>query len=103
QTPSLDAAGTRRQQPLFGGAAAQARKLRAAVVATADDGSVVLDTGRLAGIGPGSTFVSFGVEDKSKIVTLNVTELDGIAHAKASIVSPPNAYVAVGQVFELDK
>jgi len=103
QTPSLDAAGTRRQQPLFGGAAAQARKLRAAVVATADDGSVVLDTGRLAGIGPGSTFVSFGVEDKSKVVTLNVTELDGIAHTKASIVSPPNAHVAVGQVFELDK
>ncbi len=102
QTPSLDAAGTRRQQPLFGGAAAQAGKLRAAVVATVEDGSVVLDTGRLAGVGPGSTFVSFGVEDKSKVVTLSVTELDGIAQAKASI-SPPNAHVAVGQVFELDK
>jgi hypothetical protein len=103
QTPSLDAAGTRRQQPLFGGAAAQAGKLRAAVVATADDGSVVLDTGRLAGIGPGSTFISFGVEDKNKIVTLNVTDLDGIAHAKASVAAPANAHVAVGQVFELDK
>jgi hypothetical protein len=103
QTPSLDAAGARRQQPLFGGAAAQAGKLRAAVVATADDGSVVLDTGRLAGIGPGSTFISFGVEDKNKIVTLNVTDLDGIAHAKASVAAPANAHVAVGQVFELDK
>jgi hypothetical protein len=103
QTPSLDAAGARRQQPLFGGSAAQAGKLRAAVIATQDDGTVVLDTGRLAGIGPGSTFVSFGVEDKSKIVTLNLTELDGIAHAKASIVTPGNAPVHVGEVFELDK
>jgi caspase domain-containing protein len=103
QTPSLDAAGARRQQPLFGGAAAQPGKLRAAVVATQDDGSVVLDTGRLAGIGPGSTFVSFGIEDKSKIVTLKVTELDGIAHAKATIAAPAHAPVTVGQVFELDK
>ncbi len=103
QTPSLDVAGARRQQPLFGGTAAQAGKLRAAVVATQDDGSVVLDTGRLAGIGPGSTFVSFGVEDKNKIVTLNVTELDGFAHAKATIAAPANARVNVGQVFELDK
>jgi hypothetical protein len=103
QTPSLDAASARRQQPLFGGTTAQAGKLRAAIIATEDDGSVVLDTGRLAGIGPGSTFVSFGVEDKNKVVTLNVTELDGIAHAKATIAAPANSHVTVGQVFELDK
>lgn len=103
QTPSLDAAGMRRQQPLFGGAPAQAGKLRTAVVAVHDDGTLVLDSGRLAGIGPGSTFVSFGAEEASKRVTLKVTDLDGLARAKAAIVTPAGAKVAVGQVFELDK
>ena len=103
QTPSLDAAGTRREQPLFGGAADQSGKLRAAVTAISDDGTVELDSGRLAGVGPGSTFVSFGVEDKSKIVTLKVTDLAGVAHSKATVVSPANAHVAVGAVFEIDK
>jgi hypothetical protein len=103
QTPSLDATGTRRQQPLFGGTSAQAGKLRAAVIGNDDDGNVVLDTGRLAGIGPGSTFVSFGLEDKSKSVTLKVTELDGIAQSKASVVTPSGTHVKAGQVFELEK
>jgi hypothetical protein len=103
QTPSLLAAGARRQHPLFGGTKARAGKLRAAVIATEDDGSVLLDTGRLAGIGPGSTFVIFGVEDKSNVVTLNVTGLEGLSHAKATIVSPANASLTVGEIFELDK
>jgi Caspase domain len=102
QAPSLDAAGTRRQQPLFGGAAMQG-KLRAAVTAISDDGTVELDSGRLAGIGPGSTFVSFAPQDPSKAFTLKVTDLMGLAHSKASIVSPPNAHVAVASVFEIDK
>jgi hypothetical protein len=103
QSPSLDAAGARRNQPLFGGSSSQAGKVRAAVVSIDGDGDIVLDTGLLAGIGPGTTFVSFGVEDKSKVVTLKVTDLDGIAHCKASVVAPGGAHVAVGQVFELDK
>lgn len=103
QTPSLDAAGSRRQQPLFGGAADQTGRLRAAVTSISDDGTVELDTGRLAGVGPGSTFVSFGLEDKSRAVTLKITELAGLAHSKASIVSPPNAKIAVGSVFAIDK
>ncbi|HSZ15450.1 MAG TPA: caspase family protein [Terracidiphilus sp.] len=103
QTPSLDAAGSRRQQPLFGGATEQAGKLRAAVVSIDDDGNVVLDTGRLAGIGPGTTFLSFGASNKSEIIALKVTDLDGIAHSKATVVSPSGAHVAVGQVFEIDK
>ncbi len=102
QVPSLDAAAARRQQPLFGGASAQG-KFRAAVISVADDGSIELDSGRLAGIGPGSTFVSFGVTDQSKVVTLKVTDLGGLAHAKAAVVSPANARVAVGSVFEIDK
>lgn len=102
QMPSLDAADARRQQPLFGGAPAQAGKLRTAVVAVHDDGTVELDSGRIAGIGPGSTFVSFGLAEPSKRVALKVTDLDGLARAKASVVTPADAKVAVGQVFELD-
>lgn len=103
QAPSLDAAAARRQQPLFGGAPAQAGKLRAVLVSVSDDGTVELDSGRLSGIGPGSTFISFGLEDKSKAVTLKVTELDGLAHSKAAIVTPANAKLVVGSVFEIDK
>jgi len=102
QSPSLDAAGTRRQQPLFGGAAMQG-KLRAAVVSISDDGSVELDSGRLSGIGPGSTFVTFAPKDPTKTITLKVTDLTGLAHSKASIVTPAGAHVTVGSVFEIDK
>jgi hypothetical protein len=103
QAPSLDAASARRLEPLFGLAPARAAKLRAAVVAASDDGSLELDTGRLAGIGPGSTFTSFGVADKSKLVTLQVTDLVGLAHSKASVVSPAHTHIPVGAVFEIDK
>ena len=41
QDPDLDATAARRQQPLFGGAAAKSGKIRAAALGTADDGSVV--------------------------------------------------------------
>jgi len=102
QMPSLDAAGARRQQPLFGGSAAQSGKLRTAVVSIDDDGNATLDAGRLAGVGPGSTFVSFGMTDKTKQMTLRITDLVGIARSKATVVTPTNAHVQVGQVFELD-
>jgi hypothetical protein len=101
QMPTLDAAGARRQQPLFGGAAEQNGKLRAAVVGVDDDGNITLDAGRLAGIGKGTTFVSFGVEDQAKQVTLKVTDLVGVAGSKATVVTPANAHVAPGSVFEL--
>ncbi len=101
QTPSLDAGAQRRQQPVFGGAAIQAGKLRAAVVSIDDDGGLTLDAGRLVGIGPGSTFVSFGVDDPSKKITLKVTDLEGIARSKATVATPLKAKVKVGEVFEL--
>jgi len=102
QMPTLDAAGERRQQPLFGGAAEKNGKLRAAVLGVDDNGVITLDAGKLAGIGPGTTFVTFGVEDKTKQVTLKVTELAGIAGSKATVVSPAGAHVVPGSVFELD-
>lgn len=102
QSPALDATQDRRQQPLFGGASGKNGKLRAAVVAVGDDG-ITLDAGRLANVGPGSTFVTYGEQDKIKQVTLKVSALQGIARSKASIASPVGARVAPGQVFELDK
>jgi hypothetical protein len=102
QTPALDATPARRQQPLFGGTSSGAGKLRAAAVGV-DESGIMLDAGRLAGIGPGSTFVSFGEQDKSKQVELKVTALQGVARSKASVVAPANARVVPGQVFELDK
>ncbi|HTB95425.1 MAG TPA: caspase family protein [Terracidiphilus sp.] len=102
QTPALDASPARRQQPLFGGISSGAGKLRAAAVGV-DDSGILLDAGRIAGIGPGSTFVSFGEKDKNKLVTLKVTALQGVARSKASVVTPANAHVVPGQVFELDK
>lgn len=102
QSPALDATQERRQQPLFGGASNKDAKLRAAVVAVGDDG-ITLDSGRLANVGPGSTFVTYGEQDKSKQVTLKVGLLQGIARSKATVVSPAGARVTPGQVFELDK
>lgn len=102
QEPSLDAAAQRRDQPLFGGVADTPGKLRVAVIGS-NSGYVVLDTGRLAGVGPGSTFVSLAATAGGRKITLKVKELDGVARSKASVLSPPGAAVSTGQVFELDK
>ena len=67
QTPSLDAAGTASPAASLRWTAAEAENCAPRLSPSADDGTIVLDTGRLAGIGPGSTFVSFGAEDKSKM------------------------------------
>ena len=58
QEPDLDATAARRQQPLFGGAAASSGKVRTAALATDDDGSVSLDIGRVSGLGVGSEFTA---------------------------------------------
>ena len=102
QSPALDATPERRQQPLFGGAGSKDGKLRAAVMAVGDDG-VTLDAGRLSNVGPGSTFVTYGEQDKSRLVTLKVSALQGIARSKATVESPAGAHLTPGQVFELDK
>ncbi len=58
QEPDLDATAARREQPLFGGAAAKSDKIRAAALGTNDDGSVSLDIGRASGLGVGSEFTA---------------------------------------------
>jgi hypothetical protein len=103
QEPDLDATAARRQQPLFGGTAADSGKIRTAVLQTDDSGSVSLDIGRVSGVGVGSEFTSTSLDKKGQTVTLKVTDLQGIARSSASVVSPAGAKVAPGDIFELTK
>jgi hypothetical protein len=101
QTPSLDAGAARRGQPLFGGAANKSDKLHSAAIRTTGDGLIVLDAGKLAGVGVGSTFTR--KDAKGRLVLIKVKELDGIARSRAALLSPPGATVHTGEIFELDK
>ncbi|MGA2753379.1 MAG: caspase family protein [Terracidiphilus sp.] len=103
QEPDLDATAARREQPLFGGAAAKSDKVRAAALGTNDDGSVSLDIGRASGLGVGSEFTAAIANSAGKSVLLRITGLDGLARSSAEIVSPAGAKVAPGDLFELSK
>jgi hypothetical protein len=103
QDPDLDAAPARRQQPLFGGEAAASGKVLTAALKTDDEGKVWLDIGRVSGVGPGSEFTSTLANGNGGAVTLRVAELQGIARSTATVVSPANAKVAPGEIFELTK
>ena len=103
QEPDLDATATRRQQPLFGGNAADSGKVRTAALNTGDDGSVWLDVGRVSGIGIGSEFTSMFPNGKGQTVRLRVRGLEGIARSSAEVISPSGTQVTPGEVFELTK
>ena len=103
QEPDLDASAARRQQPLFGGAAADSGKVRTAALQTDDDSSVWLDIGSVSGVGVGSEFTSMTPDSQGRSITLRVTTLEGIARSTAAVVTPAGAKVAPGEVFELTK
>ncbi len=103
QEPDLDATAARREQPLFGGAAAKSDKIRAAALGTNDDGSVSLDIGRASGLGVGSEFTATTPNSAGQTVQLRITSLDGLARSSAEIVGPAGAKVAPGDLFELSK
>ena len=103
QDPELDAMAERRDQPLFGGAAAKSDKVRAAALATNDDGSISLDIGRASGLGVGSEFTATTPNGSGQTVQLRITSLDGLARSSAEIVSPAGAKVSPGDLFELSK
>jgi hypothetical protein len=103
QDPELDTTAARRQQPLFGGTAADSGKVRAAAIRSADAGRVWLDIGRVSGIGVGSEFTASIPNSKGQTVQLRISSLEGIARSAAEVVSPANADVAAGEVFELTK
>jgi len=103
QEPDLDATAARREQPLFGGAAAKSDKVRAAALGANDDGSVSLDIGRASGLGIGSEFTATSPNGAGQTVQLRITSLDGLARSSAVIVSPAGAKVSPGDLFELSK
>jgi hypothetical protein len=103
QEPDLDAAEARRQQPLFGGAAAKSGKVRTTALGTNNDGTVSLDIGQVAGLGVGSEFTAEVPGKDGKPVVLRIKEFNGIARSTADVVSPANATVAPGDIFDLSK
>ncbi len=103
QEPDLDATAARRQQPLFGGAAADSGKIRTAALQTDDSGGVWLDIGRVSGVGVGSEFTATSPDSKGQTVMLRLAELEGMARSSATVIGPPGAKVAPGDVFELTK
>ena len=103
QEPDLDAGPARRQQPLFGGAAAASGKVRAAALSTGEDGTVTLDIGQVAGVGTGSEFTAIQPNSKGQTVVLRIAALQGLARSSAEVVAPTGARVAPGELFELTK
>ncbi|HEY1502075.1 MAG TPA: caspase family protein [Acidobacteriaceae bacterium] len=101
EDPDLDTTAQRREQPIFGGAAAASGNLHAAVLSTANNGSVWLDIGRVSGIGPGTEFSS--TNSANQKIELRVTTLEGIARSIATVVSPSGATVKTGDIFEMSK
>jgi hypothetical protein len=103
QEPDLDASAKRRQEPLFGGDAASSNKVLTAALKTDEDGTVWLDIGQASGVGPGSEFTSVAEAGRADVVKLRVKDLQGIARSSAEVVSPSNARIVPGQIFELTK
>ncbi len=104
QTPAMDASADRLREPLFGGMKADVGKTRAAVIGVdEDEGTVLLDAGKLSGIDAGSEFTSLSADSEGRHTKLKVDSLDGLTHATAKVVTPLKATVTVGQVFEMSK
>lgn len=103
QTPEVDASTNRLSQPLFGGRMSDLSRSRAAVLGVDNQGAVLLDAGLLSGIRVGNEFASLAGSETGKLTRLRVESLDGITRARAKVVSPPDAKISVGQVFDLTK
>ncbi|MGA7352180.1 MAG: caspase family protein [Acidobacteriaceae bacterium] len=103
EDPDLDANAQRREQPLFGGAAAASDKICTAALGTGNNGAVWLDVGRVSGVGVGSEFIATLPNSDGQKVQLRVTALQGIARSVAAVVSPQGAKVSAGAIFEMTK
>ena len=103
QEPDLDASEARRQHPIFGGVAAKSNQLRTTALGTNSDGAVLLDIGQVAGLGVGSEFTAELPGKDGKPVVLRIKEFNGIARSTADVVSPANATVAPGDIYDLTK
>ena len=103
EDPDLDTTDQRRREPLFGGATADAGTIRSAALGTGANGNIWLNVGRVSGVGVGSEFTSTLPDGSGQKIQLRVTALDGIARSVAEVVSPADARVTPGEIFEMTK
>lgn len=101
QEPTLDGIEQRRQQPLFG-KGSPTGKLRVASDGEDGDG-IALNSGYSDHLGVGSELVRINNPKDSESLRIKIKSVDGLALSHATIVSPANATVEAGDVFELDK
>jgi len=104
QQPSLGGAAARPHDALFG-ASSNGTRMRVAVAreGTLDNGKVVLDAGRIAGIGKGSELVKVVEPKRGPELRLRVVGLEGMNKAVAEPVGANGEKIEAGDLFELDK
>jgi hypothetical protein len=104
QQPALGGVASRPRDALLG-SSSESTRLRVAVAREGmlDNGRIVLDAGKITGIGRGSELVSVTESKSSPQVRIRVVELDGMNKSLAELVSPSTAKLEAGDLFELDK
>jgi hypothetical protein len=104
QQAALAGAASRPKNSLFG-ASAGSNRLRVAVgqEGTLDSGRIVLDAGKISGIGLGSELVKVAESQVRTEARIRVVELDGINKSVAERIGPNTAKIEAGDLFELDK
>jgi hypothetical protein len=104
QQPALGGVASRPRDALLG-SSSESTRLRVAIAPEGmlDNGRIVLDAGKITGIGRGSEFVGVSGSNSSKEVRIRVVELDGMNKSLAELVGPGTAKIEAGDLFELDK
>src|SRR6202158_1989735 len=104
QQPSLGGISSRPHDALFG-ATSNNTRVRVAVAreGTLDNGTIVLDAGRITGIGRGSELVRVGEHARGAEVRVRILNLEGMNKAVAERITPGAEKVEAGDLFELDK
>ena len=92
QQPEMDTSQDRQREPTFGGPAANGPSA-AVVESVAADGSVLLNIGIVADIGPGSLFATMPEGNVAPVV-LKVAKSEGVGRSLAEIVTPGGAVTA---------
>jgi hypothetical protein len=104
QEPALGGTSVRPRDALLGVADVSTR-LRVAVAreAVRDDGRIVLDGGRITGIGPGSELVKLTSSKNAPEVRIRIAWLEGLNKSVADRLDRNSEKVETGDLFELRK
>jgi hypothetical protein len=104
QQPALGGVASRPRDALLG-SSSESTRLRVAVAREGmlDNGRIVLDAGKITGIGRGSELVSVTESKSSPQVRIRVVELDGMNKSLAELVGTGTTKIGAGDLFELDK